>query len=197
MVRSTAGPAIVTQKGRHLSDQPVLIGQREADPSRARSGRCLLGVIAHRERQAGAVQERTQPPPGRASEVRCGLTLGRARRCVQFFSIRQDALVCRSNRAKKPHQIRWNEAKRSIDHRSRLAWPHRRRHSLMPATEADAERFGAWAITAFTSSIRPTTSQPATPSSAVRTLLRCARLAPSWNGQPGLKSGRTTTASPT
>ena len=66
MVRSTAGPAIVTQKGRHLSDQPVLIGQREADPSRARSGRCLLGVIAHRERQAGAVQERTQPPPGRA-----------------------------------------------------------------------------------------------------------------------------------
>ena len=38
MVRSTAGPAIVTQKGRHLSDQPVLIGQREVRPQQSAFG---------------------------------------------------------------------------------------------------------------------------------------------------------------
>ena len=38
-----------------------------------------------------------------------------------FFSIRQDALVCRPNRAQKPLPIRWNEAKRSVDRRSYLA----------------------------------------------------------------------------
>jgi hypothetical protein len=44
----------------------LLIGQREVCPSRARSGRCLLGVIAGRRGQDGA-------PPGRASEVRAPL----------------------------------------------------------------------------------------------------------------------------
>ena len=58
-------------------------------------------------------------------------------------------------------------------------------------TGAAAGRFRAWAITAFTSSIRPTTSRPGFPSSADRMLRRCARLAHSWNwsSQPGSKSG--------
>jgi hypothetical protein len=64
-------------------------------------------------------------------------------------------------------------------------------------TRAAAERFTAWAITAFTSSILPTTSRPGFPSNADRTPRRCARLAPYWNDQPGSKSGRATTASPT
>ena len=74
-----------------------------------------------------------------------------------------------------------------------------RRISIMTVgTGAAAGRFRAWAITAFTSSIRPTTSRPGFPSSADRTPRRCARLAHSWNwsSQPGSKSGKAPTASP-
>ena len=76
--------------------------------------------------------------------------------------------------------------------------PRRRRaRCTTRATGRPDGRFRAWAITAFTSSILSTTSRPGIPSSADRTLRRCVRLAHSWNGQPGSKSGRATTASPT
>jgi hypothetical protein len=56
---------------------------------------------------------------------------------------------------------------------------------MTQATQVAAGRFRARAITALTSSSRPTTSRPGFPSSADRTPRRSVRLANPWNGQPG------------